>query len=117
MACPSSLNATWDITPDYHISYTGQSTMVAGYKILQGYNYQKVVEQLIDAVNYIDNKVYYTPYIKLDNTLLFDMTGAQVESKHPNAPLGAIVYNDVDGFEFSKLAEGIWKFQIIDIRK
>jgi hypothetical protein len=116
MGCASPQNNTWDSTVDFHVVYTGLTVDVAGFRIRQNDNYQSVTQALINAVNYVDNKEYYTPYIKVDNSLLFTMTGEEVETKHPDAPLGAIVYNDVDGFEFTKLAVNVWKFQIIEIR-
>lgn len=116
MGCINPLNNAWDSTPDYKIVYTGKDLSFAEYKIEQGSHLQYVIETFATAIETLDNKEYYTPFVQRDNTLTIDMTATQLNQKFPSAPLMATVYNTDEGFEYIKLSSTEWKFQIIDIR-
>ncbi|MNK87365.1 hypothetical protein D3C87_1073010 [compost metagenome] len=116
MSCASSQNNTWSSTLDYSVVYTGQNMGFAGYTIKQGENLQAVIENLALAIEKVDTKEYYEPFVLIDDFVDMDLTAVQLNSRYPTAPVTGVVYNTEAGYQYTKISALNWKFEIIEIR-
>lgn len=116
MSCQSSQNNSWSSTLDYEVVYTGLTVEFAGYTVRQGDNYQKVIDNLINAIIKVDTKDYYDPYVLIDDSVAMDLTGSALNARYPEAPITGVVYNTTGGYQYTKISAINWKFEIIEIR-
>lgn len=114
--CNDNNIQSWDANFDFRIIYSGVRIQCDLMSFSPDDNVRDVLMQLGHAVcKLAEGEEPIPAQIYEDDTVDFETTGSELNSKYPGAVLGTIVHNGSDS-QFTKLSSSKWKYEIIDLR-